>query len=40
MLRNPQDVTPMGLANLAIDMNSDEAVLNDMLKKAVKMIQK
>ena len=40
LLRNPQDVTPMGLANLAIDMNSDEAVLNDMLKKAVKMIQK
>ena len=39
-LNNPQDVTPMGLANLAIDMNSDEAVLNDMLKKAVKMIQK
>jgi len=40
LLRNPQDVTPMGLANLAIDMNSDEAVMNDMLKKAVKMIQK
>lgn len=40
MLRNPQDVTPMGLANLALGMDDDEMVLNDMLKKAVKMMQK
>ncbi len=38
-LRNPQDVTPMGLANLALDIASEERVLAGILKRAVEMIQ-
>lgn len=39
LLRNPQDVTPMGLANLALDLAGDEQLLSGVLKKAVKIIQ-
>jgi cell division protein FtsA len=39
MLRSPQDVTPMGLANLALDLVGEEKVLSSMLKRAVKMMQ-
>lgn len=38
-LKNPQDVTPMGLANLALDLAGDEKILSNVLKKAVKIIQ-
>lgn len=40
MLRNPQDVTPMGLANLALEMTGGEdKMLDTALQKAVKIIQ-
>ena len=39
MLRNPQDVTPMGLANLALDLVGEEKVMSSMLRRAVKMMQ-
>lgn len=39
LLRNPQDVTPMGLANLALDLVGEEKVLSSMLRRAVKMMQ-
>ncbi len=39
LLRNPQDVTPMGLANLALDLVGEEKVLSNMLRRAVKMMQ-
>ncbi|MFA5925500.1 MAG: cell division FtsA domain-containing protein [Parcubacteria group bacterium] len=38
-LQNPQDVTPMGLANLALDLVGEEKVLSSMLRRAVKMMQ-
>ncbi len=39
-LTNPQMVTPMGLANLALDASGEEEeVLSDVLSKAVKIIQ-
>lgn len=39
-LKNPQDVTPMSLANLALEMaNKDDKMLNSALQKAVKIIQ-
>jgi len=38
-LRDPQDVTPMGLANLALDLVGEEKVLSSMLRRAVKMMQ-
>ena len=38
-LRNPQDVTPMGLANLALDIAGEERVLAGILKRAVETIQ-
>jgi cell division protein FtsA len=39
LLRNPQDVTPMGLANLALELAGEEKVLTNVLKKAVRIIQ-
>jgi cell division protein FtsA len=39
-LRDPQDITPMGLANLALDLVSEERVMAGILRRAVKMIQK
>lgn len=39
-LKDPQDITPMGLANLALDLASEEKVMAGILRRAVKMIQK
>ena len=39
LLRDPQDITPMGLANLALDLIGEEKVLSAMLRRAVKMMQ-
>ena len=39
-LRDPQDITPMGLANLARDLVGEEKVMAGILRRAVKMIQK
>jgi len=38
-LTNPQDVTPMALANLAIDLAGEETVVEGILDKAVRAIQ-
>ena len=38
-LTNPQDVTPMALANLAIDLSDEERVLANMLRRAMRSIQ-
>jgi cell division protein FtsA len=40
LLRDPQDITPMGLANLALDLVGEEKVMSGILRRAVKMIQK
>lgn len=39
-LKTPQDVTPMGLANLAIDMLGEEKILSNILKRVVEDIQR
>jgi cell division protein FtsA len=39
LLRDPQDITPMGLANLALELIGEEKVLAAMLRRAVKMMQ-
>lgn len=39
-LRDPQDITPMGLANLALDLIGEEKVMAGILRRVVKMIQK
>ncbi len=39
-LRDPQDITPMGLANLILDFVGEEKVMASILRRAVKMIQK
>lgn len=39
-LRDPQDITPMGLANLALDLVGEEKVMAGILRRAVKIIQK
>ncbi len=39
-LRDPQDITPMGLANLALDLVGEEKALAGILRRAVKIIQK
>jgi len=39
MLRDPQDIAPMGLANLALDLVGEEKVLSATLRRAVKMMQ-
>ena len=38
-LQNPSDVTPMGLANLALDLAGDETMMGGILRRAVKMMQ-
>jgi cell division protein FtsA len=38
LLTNPQDVTPMGLANLALDLAGHEELLPSILRRAVKAI--
>jgi cell division protein FtsA len=38
-LRNPQDVTPMGLASLSLELADDKKILADALKQAVRVIQ-
>lgn len=39
-LKDPQDITPMGLANLALDFCGEEKVITEILRRAVKIIQK
>lgn len=39
-LKDPQDITPMGLANLGLDLVGEEKVMSGILRRAVKMIQK
>jgi cell division protein FtsA len=39
-LKDPQDITPMGLANLALDLVKEEEVVTSILRRAVKIIQK
>lgn len=39
-LKDPQDITPMGLANLALDLVGEEKVMSGILRRAVKMMQK
>jgi cell division protein FtsA len=39
-LNDPQDITPMGLANLALDLVGEEKVIAGILRRAVKIIQK
>lgn len=39
-LRNPQDITPMGLANLVLDLVGEEKMMAGILRRAVKMMQK
>lgn len=39
-LKDPQDITPMGLANLALDFAGEEKVMAGILRRAVKMMQK
>ena len=39
LLRDPQDITPMGLAHLALELVGEEKVLSSMLRRAVKMMQ-
>jgi cell division protein FtsA len=38
-LNSPQDITPMGLGGLIVDLMSEKDDLSDMLNKAVKMVQ-
>jgi cell division protein FtsA len=39
-LKDPQDITPMGLANLALDLMGEEKMMAGILRRAVRMIQK
>lgn len=39
-LKNPQDVTPMGLANLALDVAGEEKIMAGILRRVVQTIQK
>ncbi|HEX8973892.1 MAG TPA: cell division FtsA domain-containing protein [Patescibacteria group bacterium] len=38
-LRNPQDVTPMGLANLILDVTGEEKVMSGILRRVMQTIQ-
>jgi cell division protein FtsA len=38
-LRGREDITPMGLANLALDYAGEEQVMSGLLRKAVKLLQ-
>ena len=37
-IKNQQDITPMGLANLALNIETEEDVLPSILSKAVKVM--
>jgi len=39
-LNDPQDITPMGLANLGIDLIGEESIVESIIRKVVRMIQK
>jgi cell division protein FtsA len=39
LLRGREDITPMGLANLALDMAGDEQVVSGLLRKVVRLLQ-
>ncbi len=39
-LKDPQDITPMGLANLALDLIGEEKVIAGILRRAVRIMQK
>lgn len=39
LLKNPQNITPMGLASLALNFSSEGDVLPDVLKKTVRLMQ-
>jgi cell division protein FtsA len=39
-LKDPQDITPMGLANLVLDLAREEKVMAEILRRAVRIIQK
>ena len=39
-LKDPQDITPMALANIALDLTGEEDVLAEILRRAEKIIQK
>jgi cell division protein FtsA len=39
LLKNPQDVTPMGLANLAMDVASEEKVMAGILRRVMQKMQ-
>ena len=39
-LKDPQDITPMGLANLALDLVGEEKMMAGILRRAVRIIQK
>lgn len=38
-LRNPQDVTPMGLANLVLDVTGEEKVMSGILRRVLQTMQ-
>lgn len=38
-LKNPQDVTPMGLANLTLDLEGEEKILSSMLRRAMQTLE-
>lgn len=38
-LTNPQDVTPMGLANLVLDVTGEEKVMSGILRRVLHTIQ-
>jgi cell division protein FtsA len=38
-LKNPQDVTPMGLANLVLDVTGEEKIMSGILRRVLQTIQ-
>ena len=38
-LKNPQDVTPMGLANLVLDVTGEEKVMSGILRRVLQTMQ-
>ena len=39
-LNNPQDITPMALANLVVGMTTEEKVITQILTKAMRDVQR
>lgn len=39
MLKTQQDITPLGLSNLALDLAGEESLLSSVLRRAVRMMQ-